>query len=205
MWYLIDSHQYFEQRNDAPFFNAIVPVFLIGGLSFIATMSNAINISTSGSEESLLDVVSYMGEGWFMYSFLSSFIKWIVVAVILYGFIMWFGLVGIDMFTVLSLSGMGFTPLVFSYFIDAFISVHYSFFTSVVPGRVSIAPVSSGIFGVFPVVVSTLIYIVCVAWAVHIWIGGIHQIGGVTPRKSTLVSVAVGVGLLLEQVIVGVV
>jgi len=118
---------------------------------------------------------------------------------------MWFGLVGIDMFTVLSLSGMGFTPIVFSYLFDAVIAVHYSFFTPVVPGEVSISPVSSGIFGIFPAIISTLIYIVCVAWAAHIWIGGIHQIGGVTPRKSTLISIGVGFGLLLERVVISVV
>lgn len=205
MWYLIDPHQYFEQRNGAPFFNAIVPVFLIGGLSFITTIANVVNISTSRNEEGLVEVVGYISDGWVVYSFLSPFIRWFVVGLLLYGFTMWFGTVGVDVFTSLNFGGIGFTPLVFSGMLDASVSVYYSFFTPLVPVEVSISPVTTGVYGWLSGLTSGLVFILCLLWSVHIWIGASHQLGGVTPRKSTLISIAIGGILVLERVVVSLV
>jgi hypothetical protein len=202
MTYIIDPHGYFEQRGEAHFFHAVASIFLVAGFSAFELLAGAIKISSQGENESLVKVVQYMTDGSFFYSFVSVFIKWGVITVIVYGFIMWFGMTGVDSYTVLNLVGVGFTPIVFSSTLDMFLSIYYSFFTNVVPTAVAIRPISSGVYSVWIAIISIIFYVLTLIWAVHIWSGGIHQIGGVTPKKSTLISTLIAIGLLTERLVV---
>lgn len=198
MWFLLDSHGYFEERTSVSFFQGLVAVFMNGGVTFITTMVTLLWISTGGGSAAV--VVNEIGISLFTYSFFSSFIMWFLIAIMFYGFIVWDGVGRIDFFTVLNMAGMGFTPLVFSSIIEFVVTIYYA--NAVTSSGIATTThiLIGGEFGILPAIGMMLIHTITLVWAAHIWIGGMHQLGRVSPKKSTGIVTLVSILMLVELI-----
>lgn len=200
MWFLLDSHGYFEERASVPFFQGLVAVFMNGGITFITTIITLVWLASAG-RENITIVLDQIGLTLFVYSFFSSFLTWGVMAAVFYVFIMWDGIGRIEFFAVLNMAGLGFVPLVFASFIELAATVYYA---AVIPSS-GVATTThiliGGEFGLFPAVGMMVVHTLMLLWSGHVWIGGVHQLGGVSPTKSTIAVLLVVAVLWLELLV----
>jgi len=199
MWFLIDSHTYFEERSEIPFFEGLVAVFMNGGITFLTTIVTIVWMSRTG-RETLLTALDTIGFALFVYAFLSSFVTWFIMGTFFYLFIFWEAESKVEFFPTVSMVGLGFVPLMFGSIIELVATIYYAL--TVPPASVTTThALIAGAFGVIPMIAMMGIHMFVILWACHIWNGGVHQLGGVSPRKSTIVVLSIGSILLFELII----
>lgn len=200
MWFLFDSHRYFEERSDVPFFEGLVAVFMNGGITFLTTIISLVWLAAAGKENISL-IIEDVGLTLFAYSFFSSFLTWFLMAMVFYVFIIWDGIGRMDFFSILSMAGLGFVPLMFASAIEFVVT---TYFAATVPAN-GVATTThiliGGEFGLLPAILMMLVHTVMLLWSAHVWIGGVHQLGGVTPEKSTFAVLGIAVVLWLELIV----
>jgi hypothetical protein len=200
VWFLFDSHGYFEERSEVPFFSALAAVFLTGGLRFLTSISTIIWLS-GPEQNTILDLVNTLGLELFVYPFFVSFIKWALISVVFYLFALWAGQRTLDFFTTLRMTGLGFTPLLFSAAIELLATTYLT--SSIPPSSVFTTThlLIGGNLGLMPAIAMAIVHIITLLWAGHIWIGGIHQLGRVSPATATGITLPVLSALLIELII----
>lgn len=199
MWFLIDSHTYFEERSEVPFFEGLVAVFMNGGITFLTTLMAIIWMSRKG-RETIFIALETIGLGLFLYAFISSFFTWFLMGVFFYIFIFWEGETKVEFFPTISMAGLGFVPLMFGSIVELLATTYYAY--TVPPAEITTTHVLiSGAFGIVPAIVMMIIHVFVILWACHIWNGGVHQLGGVSPRKSMIVVLSIGSILVFELII----
>ncbi len=199
MWFLFDSHSYFEERTDVPFFEGLVAVFMNGGITFLTTIFTLIWLA-SGGQENIAFILDEIGLTLFTYSFFSSFITWFLMGIIFYIFIIWDGAGRIEFFTILNMAGLGFVPLMFGSIIEFVLTAYYA--TSEPVTQVATTHILiGGAFGTFLAVFMMAIHTLMLLWSAHVWIGGVHQLGGVSPTKSTI-AVLIIVAILWVELLI---
>lgn len=199
MWFLIDSHTYFEERSEVPFFEGLVAVFLNGGITFLTATVTLMWMARTSSE-TLLTSLESTGFGLFVYAFLSSFVTWGIMGVTFYMFILWEGETRVEFFSILSMAGLGFVPLMIGSIIEFIITTHYSLTTPATSITTTHALIA-GEFGILPMIVMMLIHALVILWSCHIWNGGVHQLGNVSPKKSIVAVLTIGAILFVELII----
>ncbi len=199
MWFLFDSHGFFEERAAIPFFQGLVAVFMNGGITFLTTMATLPWLAAA-SRNNIPAVLDEVGLRLFAYSFFSSFFTWFIMAVIFYIFIIWDGSGRIEFFSVLSMAGLGFVPMVFASVIEFIATIYYTLTVSASEITTTTHILIGGEFGLFPAIAMMVIHTICLLWSGHVWIGGVHQLGGVSPTKSTVAVIFIVLVLLAELV-----
>lgn len=200
MWFLLDSHRYFEQRSDVPFFQGLVSVFMNGGLTFMTTLVTLLWLGTA-DDDNIAIVIETVGLPLFTYSFFSSFIAWGAIATVFYLFIMWDGAGRIEFYSVLNMVGLGFAPLVFASMIELIATLYYSSSIQATEVATTTHILIGGEFGLFPAVGMMVVHTIMLLWSAHVWIGGVQQLGGVSPMKSTVAGVLMASVLWLELLV----
>ncbi len=200
MWFLFDSHGYFEERASVPFFEGLVAVFMNGGVTFITTIVTLLWLATA-AHDNIAIVINDVGLTLFVYSFFSSFLTWGIMAVVFYVFILWDGVGRIEFFTVLNMAGLGFVPLVFASIIELAATVYYSTQIPASGAATTTHVLIGGEFGLAAAVGMMVVHTLMLLWSGHVWIGGVHQLGGVSPTKSTVAVLLIVAVLWTEFVI----
>jgi len=199
MWFLFDSHGYFEERADVPFFQGMVAVFMNGGVTFITTIITLLWLATAG-QESVSIILEQIGLTLFVYSFFSSFFTWGIMAIVFYLFILWDGVGRIELFTVLNMAGLGFVPLMFASVIELGATLYYALTISPTQVATTTHVLIGGEFGLIPAIAMMVIHIIMLLWSGHVWIGGVHQLGGVSPTKATAAVLIIVAVLIIELI-----
>lgn len=190
MRFLIDSHSYFEGRASIPFVPGLVAVLMTAGLDFFTSVVGlawAESVRESGSGSSL----SGVSVETFAYPFFSVFVAWFGLAALFYLFTLLNGTIRVRYLTQLNIVGLGFVPLVAVSAIEFTLTSYYALTVSVATAPGSTMVLRAGGFGILPVVGITVTSLVFLLWSGHVWNGGIHQLGGVSPRQSTTFSLIV--------------
>lgn len=197
MWFLFDSHGYFEERADVPFFQGLVAVFLTGGITFLTTITSLLWVSQS-SPDTLTNAINAVSLHRFVFTFFSAFVMWTIITLLFYVFILWDGVGRIDLFTVISMTGLGFVPLAFYAFLELSVSVYLTSHATHPATEATTNAVLTGQFGLAPAAGVLLLYTLMILWSGHIWVGAVHQMGRISPTKATAISL-VAVGLLFAE------
>jgi len=122
------------------------------------------------------------------------------MAIVFYLFILWDGIGRMEFFSMLSMAGLGFVPLMFASAIE-FAATMY--FASQIPAdgvATTTHVLIGGEFGAIPAIVMIIVHTIMLLWSGHVWIGGVHQLGGVSPGKSTAAVILIILVLWLETV-----
>jgi|AntDeeMinimDraft_4_1070355.scaffolds.fasta_scaffold03030_4 hypothetical protein len=200
MRFLFDSHRYFEERSDVPFFQGLVAVFMNGGITFLTTIITLIWLAAAGKDNIAL-VIENVGLTLFVYSFFSSFLTWFVMAVIFYLFILWDGIGRMEFFSMLSMAGLGFVPLMLASAIELVATVYFAIKIPASSVATTTHVLIGGEFGLIPAVAMMAIHTLMLLWSGHVWIGGVHQLGGVSPGKSTFAVLLIVLVLWVELLV----
>lgn len=200
MWFLIDSHGYFEERASVPFFEGLVAVFMNGGITFLTTIVTLVWLAAAG-QANIIHLVDQVGLTLFTYSFFSSFITWFLMGVIFYAFILWDGVGRTEFFSVLNMAGLGFVPLAIASVIEFVATVYYAFKIPATGVTTTTHILIGGEFGLLPAVGMMVVHTLMIFWSAHVWIGGVHQLGGVSPTKATVATLVMVAVLWIELVL----
>lgn len=197
VWFLVDSDRFFKERSTTPFLEGLIFVFFNGAMTFMTALTTLYFIiqhipesSTAFIADTGIQLLSYM--------FLSSFLKWIGISVVFFVVVFLYGEKRLDGFEVLNITGLGFLPLVLA-------STAEFLLTALLFVRVDTVPIDnlahvvlSGGFGILAALFISILHLVGIAWAVHIWKGGLMHMGKLSRGKTQIVTVGVAVIFIIE-------
>lgn len=201
MRFLIDSHGYFEGRASVPFVPGLVAVLMTSGLNFFTSVVSFAWVNTLPAD-AVPPVLTDISVDTFASSFFLPFLMWLALATLLYIFTVFIGRIRVTYLTQLNVVGLGFVPLVAASAIELIMTSYYVLTASggAVPATTFV--LRAGGFGILPAVALVVVYVVAIVWGGHVWNGAIHQLGGISPRWSTAISVVVMTLVFIERLII---
>lgn len=195
--YLFTPDSYFYERTNVPFIYAIIVVFVYSGANLISTIISFATVFSGGTTP---DSVSISGLT-LMYSLSTGVLAWLLIGMIFYGVILWYGETTIDLYTSINAVGISIAPIAIVSFIDMVVTFYLSI-TGGNPGLTTITfSVLGGEYGIIPALALFLLYIGSIVWTAYIWSSYLNKMGDVKRKKAKIVSGATGSVILLQYII----
>ena len=199
--YLFTPDSYFYERTSVPFIYALITVFVYSGSNLISTIVSFAAVFSGGTTP---DSVSISGLT-VIYSVSTGVIAWLVIGMVFYGVILWYGETTIDLYTSINAVGVSMAPIAIVSFINMFIT----FYFSVTGGNSGLTTITfsvlSGDYGLISAIVLFLLYIGSIVWTAYIWSSYLERMCGVKDKKAKLSAGCVGCVMVLQYIILALV
>lgn len=202
MDYITSPSDYFTSSTRISFRKGSIAVFLNGGITFLTGL---VTIGWMFQLEGIGPTLLTEGVGMsiLLYTFFSSFVTWVIISTIFYTATAVVGRGAIGFTQALSITGLGFIPVVFGSTIELSLTFVSAIRSSPTEPTTTAHIILSGEMGIPLALAMYAIYFAMGIWSALIWHSAVRYVGKVAPYQSLILIGAITLVLFAELLYLG--